>query len=105
QVTDNTEASVTSSAATVTVSASPTVSIAPTGPLTMDVGQVQAFTATASGGTGTRSYQWYLDGVAVGTNSASYSYTAAGTAHSVTCTVTDSASTPVTSPASNAVSV
>ena len=89
----------------VTVAASPTVSIAPVGPLTLDVGQVQMFTATASGGSGSLSYQWYLDGAAVGTNSASYSYTAAGTSHSVTCKVTDSASTPVTSPASNAVSV
>ena len=94
-----------SSAASVTVSASPTVSIAPVGPLTMDVGQVQTFTVTASGGTGTLSYQWYLDGTAVGSNSASYSYTAVRTSHSVTCKVTDSASTPVTSPASNAVTV
>ena len=94
-----------STAATVTVSASPTVSIAPVGPLTMDVGQVQVFTATVSGGSGVIHYQWYLDGSAVGTDSASYSYTAAGTSHSVTCKVTDSASTPVTSPASNAVSV
>ena len=94
-----------STAATVTVSASPTVSIAPVGPLTMDAGQVQTFTATVSGGSGTLSYQWYLDGTAVGSNSASYSYTASGTSHSVTCKVTDSASTPVTSPTSNAVSV
>jgi len=98
-------ASAQSTAATVTVAASPTVSIAPAGPLTLTVGQVQAFTATTSGGSGTLSYQWYLDGTAVGTNSSSYSYTAAGTSHSVTCTVTDSATTPVTSPASNAVSV
>jgi hypothetical protein len=94
-----------STAATVTVSASPTVSITPTGPVTMDAGQVQTFTAAASGGSGTLSYQWYLDGVAVGSKSVSYSYTASGTSHSVTCKVTDSASTPVTSPASNAVSV
>ena len=40
-----------------------------------------------------------------GADSASYSYTAAGASHSVTCRVTDSASSPVTSPASNAVSV
>ena len=94
-----------STAASVTVAASPTVSIAPVGPLTMDAGQVQAFTATASGGSGTISYQWYVDGTAVGTNSVSYSYTASGASHSVTCTVTDSASTPVTSPASNAVTI
>ncbi|MGD0204416.1 MAG: PKD domain-containing protein [Candidatus Bathyarchaeia archaeon] len=94
-----------SSAASVTVAASPTVSVAPIGPLTMDAGQVQAFTATASGGSGTINYQWYLDSSAVGSNSASYSYTASAGLHSVTCKVTDSASTPVTSPASNVVSV
>ena len=105
-VTDNSSTtSVQSTAASVTVNASPTVSIAPVGPLSLDAGQVQAFTASASGGTGTLSYQWFLDGSAVGSNSASYSYTAAGTSHSVTCKVTDSASTPVTSSASNAVSV
>ena len=63
------------------------------------------FTATPSGGSGTITYQWFLDGVAVGSNSASYSYTAAGTSHTVTCQVTDSASTPVTSPVSNVVSI
>jgi hypothetical protein len=55
---------------------------------------------------GTLSYQWYLDGIAVpDATSAIYLYSAAGTSHSVTCKVTDSASTPVTSPTSNAVSV
>ncbi len=87
------------------MSASPTVSVAPVGPVKMDVGQVQVFTATPSGGSGSLSYQWYLDGSAVGSNSATYSYTAAGASHSVTCRVTDSASSPVTSPVSNAVSV
>ena len=52
-----------------------------------------------------RSYQWYLDAVAVGDNSVTYSYTVAGASHLVTCKVTDSASSPVTSLASNAVSV
>ncbi len=94
-----------SAAASVTVAASPTVSIAPAGPITMDAGQSQTFAATASGGSGTLSYQWYIDGGAVGSNSASYSYTASAGTHSVTCKVTDSASTPVTSPASNTVSV
>ena len=105
QVTDSTGAVASSNATSVTVDAAPTVTIAPVGPLTLTVGEVQAFTATASGGSGTLSYQWYLDGTAVGTNSASYSYTAAGTSHTVTCTVTDSASTPVTSLASNTVSI
>ena len=57
-----------SNTATVTVSASPTVSIAPVGPLTLTAGQGQTFTATPSGGSGTISYHWYLDGSAVGTN-------------------------------------
>jgi hypothetical protein len=88
----------------VTVAALPTVSIAPTG-LTMDVGQTQTFTATSSGGSGTIHYQWYVGAGTVGTDSSSYTYTASGTSASITCKVTDSASTPVTSPASNAVSV
>ena len=105
KVTDSAGAAVNSTAASVSVNVAPTVSIAPTGSLALTVGQVQAFTATPSGGSGAISYQWYLDGAAVGSNSAGYSYTAAGTSHSVTCTVTDSASTPVTSPASNAVTI
>ena len=106
QVTDNMGSVVVSSVATVTVATSPTVSVSPVGPLTMDAGQVQAFSAAPNGGAGTLSYQWYLDGVAVsGATGASYSYTASGTSHSITCKVTDSASTPVTSPSSNAVSV
>src|SRR5665647_687386 len=94
-----------SSAASVVVAVLPIVSIVPVGPVKMDVGQVQVFTALGSGGSGSLSYQWYLDGAVVGGNSASYSYTAAGASHSVTCKVTDSASVPVTSVASNAVSV
>ena len=88
---------------TLTVNSAPIVSISPTS-VSMDIGQSLLFTASASGGTGTLSYQWYLDGSLTGTNSESYSYTS-GTSHSVTCKVTDSASTPVTSPASNSVSV
>jgi len=41
----------------------------------------------------------------VGTDSSTYVYAASGTSASVTCKVTDSASTPVTSPASNTVAV
>jgi peptidoglycan/xylan/chitin deacetylase (PgdA/CDA1 family) len=94
-----------SSAVFVVVSAVPAVSVAPVGPVTLDVGQVQVFAAVAGGGSGSLSYRWYLDGSAVGSNSSSYSYTASGSSHLVTCRVTDSASVPVTSGASNAVSV
>jgi hypothetical protein len=105
-VTDSSGATSTqSNAAKITVNVLPTVSIAPVGPLSLPVGQVQQFTATTSGGSGTIDYQWYLDGSAVGTNSASYFYISAAGSHTITCTVTDSAPTPVTSPASNAVSI
>ena len=97
--------SVPSSAPSVTVSVSPTVSIAPVGPVALDIGQIQVFTATTIGGSGSLSYSWYLDGVAAGSNSASYSYTASGSSHSITCKVTDSASTPIPPPTSNSVSV
>ena len=94
-----------SNTVSVTVNPAPTVSVSPVGPLTMNVGQIQVFTSTASGGSGTIHYQWYVDGSAVGSDSRNFSYTAAGASHLVTCKVTDSASTPVTSAASNAVSV
>ena len=105
EVNDSISQMVISDPVSITVSASPTVSIAPVGPLTLDVGQVQVFTATASGGSGVVHYQWYEDVTKVGTDSASYSYTAAGQSHVITCVVTDSASSPVTSPASNAVNI
>jgi hypothetical protein len=94
-----------SAAALVTVNPAPTVSIAPVGPLTMDAGQNQKFTATPTGGSGMIHYQWYLDGGKVGSDSSIYTYTAAGTSHLVTCKVTDNASVPVTSPDSNAVKI
>ena len=91
----------------VTVAAPPTVSIAPNGPIKMDVGQVQVFTATSIGGSGTIKYQWYLGGSVVsGATGSTYSFSpAAAGSYLVTCKVTDSASSPVTSPFSNAVSV
>ena len=68
--TDNAQDSV-----SVTVAASPTVSIAPNGPIKMDVGQVQVFTAASSGGSGTINYQWYLGGSAVsGATGSTYSF-------------------------------
>jgi hypothetical protein len=105
QVTDAASAEINSNSVAVKVNAAPAVSVVPVGPVTLDVGQVQVFTATASGGSGALSYQWYSDSGLVGSNSVTYSYTAAGASHLVTCKVTDSASSPVTSLASNAVSV
>jgi hypothetical protein len=106
EVTDSLGAtSAQSTAASVTVSNSPTVSVSPVGPVTLDVGQVQLFSANAAKGSGTIHYQWYLDGDTIGSDNASYSYIASGTAHSIACTVNDSASTPVTSPFSNSVNV
>ena len=104
QVTDNTGAAVNSTAVSVTVNSAPTVSIAPVGPVTLDAGQAQTFTASASGGTGTLTYQWYLNGSLVGVDSNTYIFSESAGSYSVTCTVTDSASVPA-SAASNAVSV
>ena len=91
---------------TVTASLPPlTVSVTPTGPLDIGVGQTQLFTATASGGTGAKSYQWYLDGgIVTGQTASTCTYTAALGSHSVYVRVTDSASPPV-SVNSNTVSI
>ena len=79
----------------VTISENLIALIDPTGTLTMDAGQTQTFLCSASGGTGAKSYQWYLDGSAVlDETETSYEYTAAtsGSPHRVYCMVTDSAS-------------
>ena len=79
---------------TVNVNSSPSVSVLPS-PVIMDVGQANLFTAAVSGGTSPFTYQWYLDGIPVGTNSASYSYNSTVGSHEVYVNVTDSASVPV----------
>jgi hypothetical protein len=104
EVTDNVGAAVNSTAVSVAVNVAPTVSIAPVGPVTLDAGQAQTFTASASGGTGTLTYQWYLNGSPVGVDSNTYIFSGSAGSYSVTCTVTDSAFVPA-SAASNAVSV
>ena len=94
-----------SSATLVNVSASPTVSIAPVDPVTLDDGQSQMFTATPSGGSGSLSYQWYLDdGIVSDATGSTYSFNRSTGLYSVTCKVTDNASIPVTAQ-SNTVSV
>ena len=103
QIIDATGAAV-NSTATVMVNAAPTVSIAPAGSVTFNVGQFQTFTATASGGTGTLTYQWYLNSLPVGSNSNTYIFSESAGLYLVICNVTDSASVPV-SATSNAVTV
>lgn len=111
RITDSASIPVTSpisTAVSIAVAASPTVTIAPVGPLDMQTGQQQIFTATRSGGSGTIHYSWFVDGSAApgGTDSTTYTYTAVGIGlHQVTCTVTDTATVPVTSSASNIVSI
>jgi parallel beta-helix repeat protein len=81
------------------------VSISPTS-ATLDVGQSQTFTASASGGSGTySSYLWYVGGVVVpGETGSSYTFTSSSAdSVSIYATVTDSFG--VTSVASNTVSV
>jgi hypothetical protein len=82
---------------TVTVNSAPSVAVSPS-PWTMDVGQSTTFAASASGGTGTLSYQWYLGGSAVsGQTSLTYSFTASSqSSPAIYVTVTDQASLPVT---------
>ncbi len=77
QVTDYTSTKVNSTAATVTVNVTPTVSITPAA-YTMDVGQSNIFTANPSGGsTPYVSYQWYVGGVAQsGMTASTYRYSA-----------------------------
>jgi hypothetical protein len=104
QVTDNTGSAVNSTAVSVIVNAAPTVSIAPFDAVALDVGQSQTFTANPSGGTGALTYQWYLNGSLVGSDSSTYSFSASPGSYTVACTITDNASLPV-SAASNEVSV
>ena len=68
------------------------VSIAPYPSVYMDVGQNQTFTASVSGGTPRYSYQWYLDGTKVGTNSSTWTYASSAAVvelHTVYVNVTD----------------
>jgi hypothetical protein len=94
-----------SSAASVNMSDSPTVSIARVDPVKFDDGQSQVFTGTSSGGSGSLSYRWYSDdGIVSDAASSTYSFNRSTGLYSVTCKVTDNSSTPVTAQ-SNTVSV
>jgi outer membrane protein assembly factor BamB len=88
------------------VASNPTVSITPAGPVSLDIGQIQTFTATATGGSGTYStYEWYVDGALEQTSplpTYSFSEATAGT-YTVYATVEDT--NGAVSPASNTVTV
>ncbi|MGD6807952.1 MAG: PQQ-binding-like beta-propeller repeat protein [Candidatus Bathyarchaeia archaeon] len=97
-VTDDTNTtSAPSNAATISVDLDPTISIAPS-ITNLEAGQTQTFTALAIDGTAPLTYTWYINDTAVpNSNRAAYSYTPASSGSvTIHCTVTDSASEPVT---------
>jgi hypothetical protein len=99
-VTDTVGFEVRSNVATVIVNTAPSVSISP-GSTTLDVGQSQDFTSSVSGGTGSHSYQWYLDGTPVSSaKGATWSFapSAAGS-YNVHVVITDSLGVNATSSA------
>ncbi len=95
-VTDNASSPVTvaSNLVSVTVNAPPAVSVAPA-PATLDVGTNAVFTATPSGGSAPLHYQWFLDGLAVGDDSSTYTYSAMLGEHTIYVNLTDSANPPL----------
>lgn len=85
---------VSSAEAQVTVNPPPTVAVSPPTAV-LNVGSSVILNALASGGSGSLSYQWFIDNVAVGTNSSSYAYTATSGLHTIYVRVTDSANPPL----------
>ncbi len=78
-----------SASVTVTINSNPSVSVSSSQNPT-DVGNSVTFSSSESGGTGTDTYVWYINGVQESTASSfSYSFSAAGTYY-VNVTVTDS---------------
>jgi hypothetical protein len=95
-VTDTNTTSPQSDYANVTVNPAPTISITPIGPLTIEAGQTQLFTANYNGGSQPDNFQWFVNAAKVGTNDTSYTYWATGNPVSLYCELTDNASVPVT---------
>jgi hypothetical protein len=97
-VTDSVSIKAKSNMATVTVNAALSVTVSPS-TWTMYVGQSKLFTSSVSGGTGSYSYQWYLNGVAVsGATSASWTFTPSSTgSYNVYVAVTDARGAVATS--------
>lgn len=99
----STPVTVQSEAVSITVNPPPTVTLSPQN-LTLDAGSFKVYTATASGGSSPLHYEWFLDGVPVGDDSASYLYSASLGSHTLYIDVTDSAVPPL-SANSNVVSI
>lgn len=74
---------------TVTTTVTPTISIATNG-TSICAGSSKTFTATATNGGITPSYQWKVNGFIVGTNSTTYSTSTLANGDIVTCTFTSS---------------
>jgi hypothetical protein len=95
-----TPAATQSSTSTVTVYNLGTPTVSPSSN-TLDVGQSVGLVASVTGGTGTYSYQWYLNGNPVGSDSSSYTLnanlTTEGTA-AVSVTATDTGTQPGATP-------
>lgn len=96
----------TSNTITMTVSATVTASVSIVGaPITICVGDPVTFTATPTNG-GTPTYQWQVNGVNAGTNSATFSTTALSNGDVVTVIMTSSLPCATGSPAtSNTVTI
>jgi hypothetical protein len=85
---------VSSQAVSVWVNPPPAVSVSPELAI-LNEGSTKTFTAFTSGGSGSITYEWYLDNVKVGENSPSYLYIATSGTHTLRVKVTDSANPPL----------
>jgi predicted outer membrane repeat protein len=79
----------------------PTVSIVVSPSNTIAYGTNVTFTATPTNGGTTPQYQWYMDNIPVGTNSATYSTTLLGHGRTVRCVLTSNFSCLTTTTASS----
>lgn len=96
----------TSNAITTTVNAYVTPSISISGSTSICSGTSATFTATATNGGTTPTYQWQVNGSNVGTNSATYSSSSLTNGANVTCILTSTAACPSpTTATSNTVTV
>jgi len=98
----------TATSTTVTLTVVRGVTISPTSSVAVVGGSTVTFTATPAAGNTVTTYAWTLGGVAVGTNSATYTYTAVdadGGQRSVVCTVTASKGVAASNTASLTVQV